>query len=86
MKMTPPAAFARSLAATPALITKRVLGLPVVDATTDDCVEALLGGAARTVFFLNAHCANIRARDPHYAAALARAAAHNLSHPERPLE
>ncbi len=75
MKMMPPAAFARSLAATPALSTKRVLGLPVVDATTDDCVEALLGGAARTVFFLNAHCANIRARDPHYAAALARAGA-----------
>lgn len=75
MKMTPPTAFARSTAATPALPTRRVLGLPVVDATTQDCITALLGGAARTVFFLNAHCANIRARDPQYAAALARAGA-----------
>ncbi|KUF12601.1 WecB/TagA/CpsF family glycosyltransferase [Pseudoponticoccus marisrubri] len=55
------------------LPTARVLGLPVVDATTERTVEALLEGGARSVVFLNAHCANLRARKPAYAAALARA-------------
>lgn len=55
------------------LPTLSILGLPVVDATTHDTAEALLNGAARQVFFVNAHCANIRARNQDYAAALARA-------------
>lgn len=51
-----------------------VLGLPVINATTHDTVQALLSGSARRqVFFLNAHCANLRARDTAYRAALARA-------------
>jgi exopolysaccharide biosynthesis WecB/TagA/CpsF family protein len=49
------------------------LGLPVVDATTHDTVQALLDSAARQVFFVNAHCLNLRATTPEYAAALARA-------------
>ena len=56
-----------------AVPTRPVLGLPVVDATTEQTVAALLEGSARSVFFLNAHCANLRARDRSYAAALARA-------------
>ncbi|WP_460272164.1 WecB/TagA/CpsF family glycosyltransferase [Celeribacter sp. ULVN23_4] len=50
-----------------------VLGLPLVDATTEQTVDALLKGDARSVFFLNAHCANLRAKDRAYASALARA-------------
>lgn len=56
-----------------AVPTRPVLGLPVVDATTEQTVAALLEGSARSVFFLNAHCANLRACDRSYAAALARA-------------
>ncbi|MGH1354814.1 MAG: WecB/TagA/CpsF family glycosyltransferase [Thalassovita sp.] len=55
------------------LPTLPILGLPVVDATTHDTAEALLDGAARQVFFVNAHCLNIRAAHRDYAAALARA-------------
>lgn len=49
-----------------------ILGVPVADATTRQAVDWLLIGGARTVNFLNAHCANVRARDPQYAAALRR--------------
>ncbi len=52
---------------------RSVLGQPVVDATTQQTVDALLGGTSRSVYFLNAHCANVRARDCAYSAALARA-------------
>ncbi|MHA7876571.1 WecB/TagA/CpsF family glycosyltransferase [Roseivivax sp.] len=45
----------------------------MVDATTGATVEALLEGAARRVFFVNAHTANLRARIPALAAAFARA-------------
>ncbi|MDA7423940.1 WecB/TagA/CpsF family glycosyltransferase [Thalassococcus lentus] len=55
------------------LPTRNVLGLPVVDTTSEQAVEALLSGAARSVYFLNAHCANLRAKDREYASALARA-------------
>ncbi|GGG65074.1 hypothetical protein GCM10011415_09780 [Salipiger pallidus] len=55
------------------LPTRPVLDLPVVDASTSDTIEALLGGTARSVYFLNAHCANVCATDRAYAAALARA-------------
>ena len=53
--------------------SRMILGLPVVDATTAQTVDHLLSGAVRSVFFLNAHCANLRARNRTYAAALARA-------------
>ena len=53
--------------------SRMILGLPVVDATTAQTVDYLLSGAVRSVFFLNAHCANLRARNRTYAAALARA-------------
>lgn len=56
------------------LPTVPVLGLPLVNATTDETITALLKkGASRRAYFLNAHCANLRANDPAYAAALARA-------------
>ncbi|MBR9842697.1 MAG: WecB/TagA/CpsF family glycosyltransferase [Rhodobacteraceae bacterium] len=57
----------------PSPACKTVLGLPVVDATTEQTVEHMLSGAVRSAYFLNAHCANIRARNRNYAAALARA-------------
>lgn len=51
-----------------------ILGQPVTNATTQQVVQALFEGAAvRQVFFLNAHCANIRAQNAQYRAALARA-------------
>lgn len=53
--------------------SRMILGLPVVNATTTQTVDYLLSGAVRSVFFLNAHCANLRARNRTYAAALARA-------------
>nr|WP_243613379.1 WecB/TagA/CpsF family glycosyltransferase [Shimia aestuarii] len=63
-----------SVAATPhALPTCRILGQRVVSASADRVVRTLLSPGRRSVFFLNAHCANIRAEDPAYAAAMARA-------------
>lgn len=66
-------AFDTAAAVAGPLPTRPILGVPVVDATTRDTVDALLDGAARRVYFLNAHCANIRARNAGYAAALDRA-------------
>ena len=50
-----------------------VLGLPLVSADAETVIHTLLAPGRRTVFFLNAHCANIRAGNASYAAALARA-------------
>ena len=50
-----------------------VLGLPLVSAEAETVIRTLLSPGRRTVFFLNAHCANIRASNASYAAALARA-------------
>lgn len=50
-----------------------VLGLPLVSADAETVIRTLLAPGRRTVFFLNAHCANIRAGNASYAAALARA-------------
>ncbi|MEQ8877088.1 MAG: WecB/TagA/CpsF family glycosyltransferase [Phycisphaerales bacterium] len=50
-----------------------VLGLPLVSADAETVVRTLLSPGRRTVFFLNAHCANIRARNAAYAATLERA-------------
>lgn len=50
-----------------------VLGLPLVSADAETVIRTLLSPGRRTVFFLNAHCANIRASNASYAAALARA-------------
>lgn len=55
------------------LPTRPVLGLPLVDATTEETADRLLAGTARRVYFLNAHCANLRAKNANYAAALERA-------------
>lgn len=52
---------------------RTVLDLPLVNTDTPTAVAALLDGAARSVFFLNAHCANLRSRNRTYATALARA-------------
>lgn len=57
----------------PSLARRTILGLPLVDATTEQTVEHVLSGSVRSVFFLNAHCANVRAGDRGYAAALGRA-------------
>lgn len=55
------------------LPTVQVLGHPLADATADQAAHALLDRPAPRVFFLNAHCANVAARDPLYASALRRA-------------
>lgn len=55
------------------LARQTVLGLPLVNADTATAIAGLLDGPARSVFFLNAHCANLRSRDRAYATALARA-------------
>ncbi|NDW32431.1 WecB/TagA/CpsF family glycosyltransferase [Yangia sp. PrR007] len=56
-----------------ALPTREVIGLPVVDATAQATIEAVLAPGRRTVAFLNAHCANVMARDTSYADALRQA-------------
>ncbi|MHA3976771.1 sugar transferase [Halovulum sp. GXIMD14794] len=53
----------------PGLPTLPVMDLDLVDATTETTVDWLLAGRRR-VAFLNAHCANVMARDTMYAAAL----------------
>jgi exopolysaccharide biosynthesis WecB/TagA/CpsF family protein len=57
----------------PTLEKTAILGLPVVNAQSGQVISKLLDGTRQTVFFLNAHCANIRARNLTYRAALARA-------------
>ncbi|MBO9410772.1 WecB/TagA/CpsF family glycosyltransferase [Ruegeria sp. R8_2] len=57
----------------PSLKKTEILGLPVVNARSEQVISKLLDGTHQTVFFLNAHCANIRARNHTYRAALARA-------------
>ncbi|WP_254437201.1 WecB/TagA/CpsF family glycosyltransferase [Ruegeria arenilitoris] len=57
----------------PTLEKTEIMGLPVVNARSGQVISKLLDGTRRTVFFLNAHCANIRARNHTYRAALARA-------------
>ncbi|MBK5926134.1 UDP-phosphate galactose phosphotransferase [Rhodobaculum claviforme] len=53
------------------LPTVPLFGLRVVSAAPDAVIEDLLtGGAQCRVAFVNAHCANVMARDPAYAAAL----------------
>lgn len=69
MKAFPATAFAPAIA----LPKREVLGLDLVDATARETVDALLNATARRVFFVNAHCANVRARNADYAAALQRA-------------
>jgi exopolysaccharide biosynthesis WecB/TagA/CpsF family protein len=49
------------------------LGLQLVDASPQAAVRALLTPGSKMGFFINAHCCNIRQRDPSYAAALERA-------------
>lgn len=58
---------------TPDLPTTNVLGLPLVNAMPNDVIRKLLQPARKTVCFLNAHCANVRAKSWTYAAALQRA-------------
>nr|WP_245848433.1 WecB/TagA/CpsF family glycosyltransferase [Actibacterium ureilyticum] len=73
MKHDPATAFAQRFAIPPPIPTRRVMGVPVVDASTRRTADWLLAGGARTVFFLNAHCANLCAGNAGYAAALERA-------------
>ncbi|MGR3376698.1 WecB/TagA/CpsF family glycosyltransferase [Salipiger abyssi] len=72
MKHQPTLAF-RDATLAADLPKRPILGLPVVNATTEATVNALLSGAARSVFFFNAHCANLRAGNREYADALTRA-------------
>lgn len=61
---TPPAALAHL----------RLFGLDIVDATADRVIETLLSSdKPQRVAFLNAHCANVAARDAGYRDALASA-------------
>lgn len=55
------------------LPTVPVMGLPVANATADRAIARLLDGPAPRAFFLNAHCANVAARDRAYARVLRRA-------------
>ena len=56
-----------------ALPAREVVGLPLVDATAQATIEAILAPGRKTVAFLNAHCANVMARDTSYADALRQA-------------
>ncbi|MDB2407394.1 WecB/TagA/CpsF family glycosyltransferase [Jannaschia sp.] len=49
---------------------RTVLSLPLVSATARDTVRALLATGRRRVAFVNAHCANVAARDAAYRGAL----------------
>lgn len=49
------------------------LDLHLVDSSADQAAAKLLSPGRRRAFFMNAHCCNIRRRDPHYAEAVAGA-------------
>ncbi|MEQ9447493.1 MAG: hypothetical protein RLN70_01140, partial [Rhodospirillaceae bacterium] len=53
--------------------TRTVLGLPLADTGAPEVIARLLDGKRHSVFFLNAHCANLREADRRYRDALARA-------------
>lgn len=59
----------------PKLATKKLsaLGLDLVDATAEQSIAALLAPGYRRVFFMNAHCCNIRRKNKDYANAVAMA-------------
>lgn len=59
----------------PALPQRRIaaLNLDLVDATAAQTIETLLAPGRRRAFFMNAHCCNLRRRDPAYAQAVAAA-------------
>lgn len=49
------------------------LGLDMVDASTDQAIFHLLSPGRRRAFFMNAHCCNMRRRDPEYRRAVSAA-------------
>ncbi|OED50155.1 UDP-phosphate galactose phosphotransferase [Rhodobacteraceae bacterium (ex Bugula neritina AB1)] len=49
------------------------LDLNLADGSTDQAVAKLLSPGRRRVFFINAHCCNVRRRNPQYAKAVAAA-------------
>ena len=57
----------------PKLDQRSVMDVDLVDATSEATVKYLLQPGQRTVFFYNAHCANVRATDVGYSQSLARA-------------
>ncbi|MFZ5962526.1 WecB/TagA/CpsF family glycosyltransferase [Thalassococcus sp. BH17M4-6] len=59
----------------PALTTQYLpaLTLDLADATPDQAITHLLAPGRRRAFFMNAHCCNLRRRDPAYARAVAAA-------------
>jgi len=57
----------------PELESRSVMDVNLVDASPELVIQNLLQPGRRRVFFYNAHCANIRAADPKFATALARA-------------
>ncbi|WP_300034566.1 WecB/TagA/CpsF family glycosyltransferase [uncultured Roseobacter sp.] len=54
------------------LPVQEVMGLPLVDAEPLKAAQHLLAGGRATVAFVNAHCANVRAKHRGYAASLGR--------------
>lgn len=71
MQMTAARTFAAAQPVTPPLPTVPLFGTEVVSATPEAVMADLLApGAQRRVVFVNAHCANVLARDPIYAAAV----------------
>ncbi|RVV96566.1 WecB/TagA/CpsF family glycosyltransferase [Mesobaculum littorinae] len=70
-----PAAIAGDVSETDGLARRALFGLQVVDADAESVIARLLdavetGTPPQRVAFLNAHCGNVMARDPAYAAAL----------------
>lgn len=71
MQMTAARTFAAAQPVMPPLPTVPLFGTEVVSATPEAVTADLLApGAQRRVAFVNAHCANVLARDPIYAAAV----------------
>ena len=60
-------------ASPPRRTTIRLFGIDILDASPEAAIAALLAPGRRRIAFLNAHCGNVMARDPAYAAALATA-------------
>ena len=61
--------------AVPRLATAHLpaLGLDMVDASADHAIIHLLSPGRRRAFFMNAHCCNVRRRDPEYRRAISAA-------------
>ncbi|MBV5264741.1 WecB/TagA/CpsF family glycosyltransferase [Pinisolibacter aquiterrae] len=53
--------------------TIEVMNLPILNTTSREAIELLNSSAAKTGFFVNAHCVNVASKDPVYRWALGKA-------------